>query len=320
MKYIQKVEDAIWAKKPPAGERIWILVSNLEAQLVDEKCRCLVLTLLDRLLISAANHPRGVVVTTSVDPIAHFRELFSEERNGIYTDDAPEVSLSRAALLLSRFERRYVPLATPSTKQCRHAWDSWWRYKPNKWSEAMQVELNGLGPLVQVPQELTAAFAGREEVPFAELVRELKRRVNAYYELLWTNCTRKEKLVLIQLAQEGFVTAQSWDVVATLLAKGLIVERPDPTIFNHTFRDFLIDIERSGVVQEWERMEGSGLWQVSGRLIGSSLLAGGLFYLLTQDFSVQSLLPIVSGTGMFGAPLFRTIVAKVSGNSVGATV
>jgi hypothetical protein len=212
-----------------------------------------------------------------------------------------------------------VPLAALSTEQCRHAWNSWWHYNPNKWREAMKVELDGLGPLVQIPHELTAAFDGQREVPFAELVRELRRRVNTYYELLWTSCTRKEKLVLIQLAQEGFVTAQSWDVVASLVAKGLIVERPVPTIFNHTFRDFLVDIERSGVVQEWERMEGNGLWQVSGRMIGASLLAGGLFYLLTQDFSVQSLLPVVSGTGMFGAPLFRTIVAKVTGNSAGAT-
>ena len=158
----------------------------------------------------------------------------------------------------------------------------------------------GYRPAGQGSGELTADFAGDEKVSFAKLVRELRRRANAYYELLWTSCTRKEKLVLIQLAQEGFVTAQSWDVAAPLVAKGLIVERPVPTIFNHTFRDFLMDIERSGVVQEWGRMDGNGLWQISGRLIGASLLAGGLFYLLTQDFSVQSLLPIASGTGMFG--------------------
>jgi hypothetical protein len=327
-KHLQKVEDGIFEKKPPAQERVWILVSNLEAQLVDEECRRLVLKLLDKLLISHDAHPRAVVVTTSVDPIAHFQELCSEERDGIYTDDAPEVSLSRAALLLSRFERWYVPLATLDSTRCRQAWDSWWRYKPQNWDAAMKVEFEGIGPLVHVPSEVRATFAGEKAafagekkvpVPFAKLVREVRRRANAYYELLWTSCTRKEKLVLIQLAQEGFVTAQSWDVVAALVAKGLIVERPVPTIFNHTFRDFLVDIERSGVVQEWERMEGNGLWQVSGRLIGASLLAGGLFYLLTQDFSVQSLLPIVSGTGMFGAPLFRTIVAKVSGRSLDAT-
>jgi len=317
-KHLQRVEDTICAKKLPAKKRVWILVSNLEAQLVNEECRRLLLKLLDKLLVDDPDHPRAVAVTTCVDPIAHFQELFSEERDGIYTDDSPEVSLSQAALLLSRFERRYVPLAKSTADECRHAWDSWWRYNPAMWSSAIEVELHGL-PLAQVKDELTTALAGHGDVPFAKLVREVRRRTNAYYELLWTSCTRKEKLVLIQLAQEGFVTAQSWDVVAPLVAKGLIVERPVPTIFNHTFREFLVDIERSGIVQDWERMEGNGLWQVSGRLIGASLLAGGLFYLLTQDFSVQSLLPVVSGTGMFGAPLFRTIVAKVTGKSLAAT-
>src|SRR4030095_12491938 len=98
---------------------------------------------------------------------------------------------------------------------------------------------------------------------------------------------------LIQLAQEGFVTSQSWDVVAALVAKGLIVESPVLTIFNRTFGEFVADLERTGMVADWERMEGNGLWQVSGRLIGASLLAGGLFFLLTQDFTVQSLLPVV---------------------------
>jgi hypothetical protein len=318
-KHLQRVEDAICTNKVPAKQRVWILVSNLEAQLVNEECRRRLLKLLDKLLIGDPDHPRVVVVTTCVDPIAHFQELFSEERDGIYMDDAPEVSLSQAALLLSRFQRRYVPLAETTAAECRHAWDSWWRYNPAKWPAAMDVELHGL-PLALVKDELATTLAGHRDVPFAKLVRELRRRTNAYYELLWTSCTRKEKLVLIQLAQEGFVTAQSWDVVAPLVAKGLIVERPVPTIFNHTFREFLVDIERSGIVQDWERMEGNGLWQVSGRLIGASLLAGGLFYLLTQDFSVQSLLPVVSGTGMFGAPLFRTIVAKVTGKSLDATV
>ncbi|HEU4688789.1 MAG TPA: hypothetical protein VFS23_10530, partial [Vicinamibacterales bacterium] len=319
-KYLQRVEDAIKAKSPERDKTVWILVSNLETHLVDQECRRLVLKLLEGLLISHPDHPRGVVVTTSVDPIAHFQEVFSEERVGIYTDDAPEVSLSRAALLLSRFERRYVPLATLSKASCRHAWDSWWHYKPSNWEAAVNAELEGLKAIVELPSELKIAFDDKNEVPFGDLVRDLQRRANAYYELLWTSCTRKEKLVLIQLAQEGFVTAQSWDVVAALVAKGLVVERPVPTIFNQTFRNFLVNIERNGVIEEWERLEGNGLWQVSGRLIGASLLAGGLFYLLTQDFNVQSLLPIVSGTGMFGAPLFRTIVARMSGKSLDATV
>ena len=60
------------------------------------------------------------------------------------------------------------------------------------------------------------------------------------------------------------------------------------------------------------RMEGSGLWVVAGHLIASTLVAGGLFYVLTQDFSVQTLLPIISGSGFFGVPLIRDLLARVS--------
>jgi hypothetical protein len=59
------------------------------------------------------------------------------------------------------------------------------------------------------------------------------------------------------------------------------------------------------VIQEWEWTEGRGLWVTAGRLIGSSVVAGGIFYLLTQDVSVQSLIPVVSGTGLFGTPIVR---------------
>jgi len=318
-KHLQQVDDALFRKPPAFGQRIYIHLSNLEAQLVDEGSRRLVLRLIDRLMISDRSQPRTLVVTTNVDPIAHFQELFSEERVGIYTDDAPEVFLSRAALLLSRFKRCYVPIGpTPITNlqvQCLTAWDRWWRYKPRDWPKTLEIELASFMPLAALREELETALGRQDEVPLPELDRVIRRRVNAYYELLWASCTRKEKLVLIQLAQEGFVTSQSWDVAAALVAKGLIVESPVLTIFNRTFGEFVADIERTGVVADWERMEGNGLWQVSGRLIGASLLAGGLFFLLTQDFTVQSLLPVVSGTGMFGAPLFRTILSRVSGKS-----
>jgi hypothetical protein len=102
--------------------------------------------------------------------------------------------------------------------------------------------------------------------------------------------------VLIQLAQEGLINPGCCDVATRLMAKGLIVDGPVPTIFNYTFRAFLQSIERRHVVHEWERMDGVGVWVVAGRLIGSSLAAGGIFYLLTQNFSVQPVLPIVSGT------------------------
>ena len=84
------------------------------------------------------------------------------------------------------------------------------------------------------------------------------------------------------------------------------------------FRDFLQGIERSSVVQEWERTEGTGLWMMAGRLAASVLVVGGVFYLITQGFAVQSVLPIISGSGLLGIPLVKDLVSRVSTPKDGA--
>jgi hypothetical protein len=287
--------------------RLWIDVSNLETHLVDRKRRQLALQLLERLFDRGdRDMPRVVVVTTNVDPVAHFEEVFEEERKGIYEDAVPEVELSRFAVLLTRFHRCYVPF-------CRDASDPdpWWNYDESRWPEVLDWETRGAA-LSRARRELRARWSANERVSIDDLSSAVANRAAALYQLLWTSCTRREKLVLVQLAQEGFVTPQSADVVAALMAKGLIVLRPGPAIFNYTFRAFLRGIERSDVVREWERGEGHGLWVVAGRLIGSSVLAGGLFFLLTQGYSVEGLLPVLSGTGLFGVPIVRNLVARLT--------
>ena len=295
-----------------AGKRLWIHVSNLETQLTTDKHRAAVLELLEKLLERPDGEPsRVVVVTTSVDPIAHFQEIFTKEREGIYDDDVPEVELSRSSLLLSRFRRCYLPIAASQSA------DPWWDYKPKTWNRTLAWEAAGYPPLVEVANAIRNTLSndhGSKPKPVSRsvLARTFRSQALASYDLLWESCTRCEKIVLVQLAQEGFVTTQNCEVVWSLVNKGLIVERPRPTIFNNTFRQYLRRIEHDHVVEQWEREDGDGLWVVAGRLIGSSLIAGGLFYLATQDFSVDSLLPVVSGTGMFGAPVVRALLARLT--------
>src|SRR5262249_3522961 len=160
--------------------------------------------------------------------------------------------------------------------------------------------------------ELEAAWVDRTEVGLEELRRAIRVRAESCYQLLWTSCSRTEKLVLIQLAQEGLINPKSCDTLDELAAKGMIWPGPAPQLFNLTFRDFLKRIERADVVEEWERMDGNGLWVVSGRLVASALTVGGLFYLITQGISVQSMLPIISGSGLLGFPLIRSIAGVFS--------
>ena len=300
--------------------RVWLHVSNLESQLVSAASRSSVLKLLERLIDERETGvSRVVIVTTSVDPVANFKEIFSEEREGIYDDVVPEVELSRSSLLLSRFRRCYLPARCELTAQER--WKNWLNYVPSKWADTVRLEAQGYEPLEGIPREIRSdAWQKDEDAPSLDaLSRSFTARAEAAYQLLWTSCTRSEKLVLIQLAQEGMVNPKCYEVVGRLVAKGIVVTRPGLTVFNYTFRRFLRGIERGHVVAEWEHMEGTGLWVTAGRLVGSSMILGGAFFFLTQDFPVQSLLPIVSGTGLFGIPLVRDIVTRLAGGRSGTT-
>jgi hypothetical protein len=190
------------------SRRRWIDVSNFETQLVDHKRRKLALQLLERLLERGPSGvSRVVVLTTNVDPVAHFAELCEEERNGIYLDATPEVELSRFATLLTRFHRSYVPLRSDEPVA-----DPWWHYQPQKWREVLAWETNS--PLLQdVHGELKDHWSSDTPPSLDELARAISNRAVALYQLLWTSCTRREKLVLVQLSQEGFVTpraSRSW--------------------------------------------------------------------------------------------------------------
>jgi len=302
----------------PRGDskpRLWIHLSNLESQLTTVESRALVLRLLERLMNQTDGQtPRVLVVTSSVDPVANFREIFEKERRNTYENSVPEVELSNSALVLSRFRRCYLPLKHgPGTTE--RVWQTWQKYHPNEWRSAAEAEILTCPPLHPLLHELKGMWGEKEPIERYRLARTITSKARAYYELLWTSCTRTEKVALIQLAQEGFVNPKSRDVVAQLVAKGLVVENPKPAVFNYTFREFLRGCELKTVVQDWEQMEGTGVWFVSGRLVSAGLILGGVFYLLTQDFSLQTLLPIVSGTGVFGIPIVRDLVARLGGKA-----
>ncbi len=308
---LARVEQA--KRDTPGEDTVWVLLSNLEAQLVSKESRIAVFGLIEQLLDRHdGGRPLGLVITTTIDPLAHFNEVFFEERNAVAATAIPEVELNRMSLLLSRMRRCYTRLADSNP------WPHWLPYEPGEWQTTLRAETAGHAVLRQIAGDIEHAWSGRIEVPIDELKRAVVERAQMFYQLLWTSCTRTEKLVLIQLAQEGLVNPKSHDTLQELLAKGLVRSGATPELFNFTFRDFLRRIERTDVVQAWERMDGSGLWVISSRLLASVLIVGGLFYLLTQGVSVQSVLPLISGSSFLGIPVVRSVASLFSSKKEGA--
>jgi len=78
-----------------------------------------------------------------------------------------------------------------------------------------------------------------------ELPDAAARKSEAHRKFLWSTCTRRERLVLFQLAQDGWVNPQSEAVLANLMARGIIHGDADMGVLEFgdpRFRDYVAGV------------------------------------------------------------------------------
>ena len=78
----------------------------------------------------------------------------------------------------------------------------------------------------------------------AQFLVEADERLDRYYRRIWETCSPDQKLVLLQIAEEGFVNEKSSRVVRLLMARGLVTRRPNIRLMNETFRRFILSDTR----------------------------------------------------------------------------
>jgi hypothetical protein len=125
-----------------------------------------------------------------------------------------------------------------------------------------------------------------------------------FYRAIWTGCSKDDRLVLRQLAEEGVINRQNALAIANLLRSGLV--RRDPTfhIMNETFRRFILEelsanelaeLEHEGVLLPW----GS---------ITTMLLTGALFLIGVILLTQQQLMDAWVGYVPMLAPAVPTVL------------
>src|SRR4029079_495525 len=207
----------------------WVHISNLETQLVAKNSRAERFRMFE--LLQARSLEKDVkerrvalIVTTTIDPSAHFAEIFQEERQEIYKTTVPEVELNRWSPVLSSLRRCYIRPVGKSP------WRSWYFYDPTKWRDTLDLETSNHRLLAAVGSDLERARVPQHSLSMDDLRRAIRSRADTCYHLLWTSCTRSEKLVLIQLAQEGLINPKSRDTLDELIANGLVLPRAHPAL------------------------------------------------------------------------------------------
>jgi hypothetical protein len=97
------------------------------------------------------------------------------------------------------------------------------------------------------------------------------------FDAIWRQCSQKEQVALIHVAQEGFANPANADAVKSLYAKGLLKFAPNLVLMNSDFENFVHTQAASPEVKEWERPEGAIGWH-GARWIFLALLVIGLLF------------------------------------------
>lgn len=107
-------------------------------------------------------------------------------------------------------------------------------------------------------------------------------RVDAYYRMLWAGLTGSERLVLYQLALDGWANPKNASAIHQLEQKRLIYREPMYRIMNDSFRDFIRSSEHQREILEWQKKDQQSTWQALRFVLLAAVIGVGVWLLYAQ--------------------------------------
>jgi hypothetical protein len=146
---------------------------------------------------------------------------------------------------------------------------------------------------------------------------EIADRAAAWYAWLWSRCTADEKLVLADIAQDGFVNYRKRHTVRRLLGRGLIAKDPSFRVMSETFRRFVRSPSARADVRAIEGAAAPSAWDELRIPLFLLLVGAGLFFVSTQRELFNA--TVAALTALTGAiPVLVRAVGMVGGRVDGA--
>ena len=165
---------------------------------------------------------------------------------------------------------------------------------------AAQPSLDALAPGEEMDRWNKALF-NFETRRVADTPKEISP---AYYRILWSTCTKRERVALYQLAYEGWANCQNQSALRHLFKRGLIEAKQQFRIRDERFCAFIrhsVGIEDR---KTWERQDEISSWDgLKAALVVSVGLAGGAIALI---YGQQAMGFVVAGVGAL-APIVKTL-------------
>jgi hypothetical protein len=112
------------------------------------------------------------------------------------------------------------------------------------------------------------------------LENKLSERTRSYYPLLWSTLSPSERLILFQLAKDGWANSLNESAIQQLLTKELIRREPMLQVMNESFRLFVRDKQDQRQILEWQQQSKQSSWNsLKIALLATAIgLGAWLFY------------------------------------------
>lgn len=300
----QGVKDNGWN---PDQYKAFVL-DHLEYRIDDDQVNEEKLRLLEDLVIK---RKKQVFIISTVDPLSYLDRVQVSDTPGDGAIERRKQLVERWAEVLRGFSKchyrvgaeaasdgKNIPTEQPSVvaEEPGPAAE-----KSRAAAELLRAECAYSPRLKIIEKEITLQLSLAEMSP-TMIIDEVLDRAMAYYYALWVDLSIKEKLLLVQLAQEGFVNPNNAHLVQELVRKGLIIRDPGVQIFNESFRRFVASVEAPEHIRYWEQTDIKGGWASIRILFWAGLIGLVAFLLYTQRDLLQS-----------GVALLTAVVGTVAG-------
>jgi hypothetical protein len=158
------------------------------------------------------------------------------------------------------------------------------------------AECNCTAMLRRIGMDLFDKFRESEQYSREGVVSIVLDRSDSYYHVLWTSLTFAERLVLYQLALDGWTNAKNRDTIQQLERKQLIYKGPMYRIMNESFRRFIESTEHENEIMKWQREERASTWHAFRAVLVVAALGVAVWMLYTQAALSQTVIGIIAGS------------------------
>jgi len=152
----------------------------------------------------------------------------------------------------------------------------------------------------------------------AALNQELLDRADSYYRILWATCTQDERLVLYQLAKDGWANPKNELSIQHLERRKLVKRTPGLRIMNESFRQFIRNSQYHEEIVTWEQQGEQSVWRSLKMSLGILAVAAAAWLLYSQQQFFNTVVAYVGAIGAAGGVVFKLLSELRGGKSAAA--